>query len=58
MNEDERGDLKCPNKVCQTDTTDGGLFTDAGINERGDDEQHIENDNSMRIMSQVKKPEN
>jgi hypothetical protein len=37
-NENEWGDLECPYKACQTDTTDGGLFTDTGVNERSDDE--------------------
>jgi hypothetical protein len=37
VNKDEWGDLECLFKACQTDITDGGLFTDTSINERGDD---------------------
>jgi len=36
LSEDEWGDLECPYKACQSAKTDGGLFTDAGVNERGE----------------------
>jgi len=35
LSEDEWGDLECPNKACQADITDGGLFPDTGVHERG-----------------------
>ena len=38
MNEDELGDLECLYKVCQAAITVGGLFTDTGVYERGEDE--------------------
>ena len=38
LNEDEWGDLECLHKACQAAITDGGLFTDTGVNERGENE--------------------
>ena len=39
LNEDEWwGDLECLYKACQEAKTDGDLFTDTGINERGENE--------------------
>ena len=35
-NETEGGDLECPYKACQTAITDEGLFTDTGVDERGE----------------------
>ena len=36
MNEDEWGSGQY--RTCQTAITDGGLFTDTGVNERGENE--------------------
>jgi len=38
LSDDEWGDLDCLYKACQAAITDGGLFTDTGINERGENE--------------------
>ena len=37
--------------------TDGGLFTDTGENERGENEWHCDNDNEVKTVSQVKRPD-
>jgi len=34
VKEDQWGDLECPHKACQAAITDGGLFTDTGVDER------------------------
>jgi len=39
VSEGEWGDLKCLYKVCQTAITDGGLFTDTGVDERSENER-------------------
>jgi len=39
LSEDEWGDLECLYKACQAVITDGGLFADTGVNERGKNEQ-------------------
>jgi len=38
-------------KPCQAAITDGGLFTDTGVNERGENERQSENDNEMKTVS-------
>ena len=38
VNADAWGDLECLYKACQTTTTDGGLYTDRGVSERGENE--------------------
>ena len=38
LNKDERGDLECLYEACQAAITEGGLFTDTGVNERGENE--------------------
>jgi len=38
MNEDEWGDLECLYTACHAVITDRALFTDTGVNERGEDE--------------------
>jgi len=38
LTENEWGDLKCLYKACQTAITDGGLFTETGVHERGENE--------------------
>jgi len=58
MNEDEWGDVECLYKACQMATTDGGLFTDTGVHERGENERQGENENLVRNVSQVNRPEN
>jgi len=44
VSEDRWGNLECLYKVCQAARTDGGLFTDTGVDERGENERHSEND--------------
>jgi len=51
LSEDEWGDSVCLYKACQAATTDGGLFTDAGVNERGENEWQSENDSEMKTVS-------
>ena len=60
LNEDEWGALECSlYKACQAAITDGDLFTDTGVNERGENEiWQSENDNEMKTVCQVKMPEN
>jgi len=36
LSEDEWGELECLYKACQAAITDGGLFTDTGVRERGE----------------------
>jgi len=51
VSEDQRGDLECMYKVCQAAITDGGLFTDTGVDERGEIERQSENDYEMKTVS-------
>jgi len=44
-------------KACRA-ITDGGLFTDTGVNERGKNDRQNENDIEMKTVSYVKGPEN
>jgi len=44
LSEEEWGDLECLYKANQAAITDGGLFTDTGVHERGENEQQSEND--------------
>jgi len=55
LSEDEWGDLECLYKACQAAITDGGLFTDAGVDERGENERWSENYCEMKT---IKGPEN
>ena len=50
-NENEWGDLECLYKACQAATTDGGFFTDTGVDEWGENEWQSENDNEMKTVS-------
>ena len=52
------GDLECLYKACQAAITDGSLFTDTGVGERGENGWQSENDNAMKTVSQVRRPEN
>ena len=47
-NENEWGDLECLYKACQAAITDGGFFTDTGVNERSENEWQSENDDEMK----------
>jgi len=38
--------------------TDGGLFTDTGVDEQCENERQGENDCEMKTVSRVKRPEN
>jgi len=38
-------------KACQAVVTDGGLFTDTGVNERGENERQSENVSEMKTAS-------
>jgi len=48
LNEDELGDLECLYKGCQAAIADGGLLTDTGVHERGENERQSENDCEMK----------
>jgi len=52
------GDLESMYKVCQSAITDVGLFTDTGVDERGENERQSENDYDIKIVSLVNGPEN
>jgi len=56
--ENQWGDLECLHKACQAAITDGGLFTDTGVDERCEIERQGENDCEMNTVSRVKGPEN
>jgi len=45
------GRLRCLYKACQAAITDGGLFTDTGVDERGENERQSENDCEMKTVS-------
>jgi len=47
----ESGDLECLYKACQAAITDGGLFTDKGVHERGENELQIEKNSDMKTVS-------
>jgi len=51
LSEDEWGDLEWLYKACQTAITDGGLFTDTGVNERGENERQSEIDSEMKTVN-------
>jgi len=51
MSEDQWGDLECLYKACQAAITAGGLFTDTGVDERGENKQQSENDFEMKTVS-------
>jgi len=38
------GRFRVPYKACQSALTDGGLFTDTGVNERSENERETDND--------------
>jgi len=38
-------------KACRAAITDGGLYTDTGVNERGENERQSENDSEMKTVS-------
>jgi len=44
VKEDQWGDLECLPKACQAAKTDGGLFTDTGVDEWRENERQGEND--------------
>jgi len=50
VSEDQWGDLECLCKACQANRTDEGLFTDTGIDERGENERQSENDYEMKTV--------
>jgi len=52
------GDSECLHKACQAAITDGGLFTDTGVDERCENERQGENDCEKKTVSRVKGPEN
>jgi len=47
VNEDEWEDLECLYTAYQAPITEGGLFTDTGVHERGENERQSENDCEM-----------
>jgi len=48
VKEDQCGDLESLHKACQAAITDGGLFTDTGVDERCENERQGENDCEMK----------
>jgi len=58
VSDDQWGDLECRYKACQAARTDGGLFTDTGVDDRCENVQQGENDCEMKTVSRVKGPEN
>jgi len=58
VKEDQWGDLECLHKACQAAITDGGLFTDTGVDERCENERQGENDCDMKTVSRIQGPEN
>jgi len=58
VKEDQWGDLECLHKACPAAITDGGLFTDTGVDERCENERQGENDYEMKTASRVKGPKN
>jgi len=44
-------DLECLHKACHAARTDGGLFTDTGVDERGENERQSENDCEMKTIA-------
>jgi len=58
VREDQWGHLECLHKACQAAITDGGLFTETGVDERCENEQQGENDCEVKTDSRVKGPEN
>jgi len=58
VKEDQLGDLECLQKACQAAITDGGLFTNTGVDERCENERHGENASEMKTVSRFKGPEN
>jgi len=44
VSEDQWGDLECQYKACHAAITDVGLFTETGVDERGENKRQSEND--------------
>jgi len=51
LSEDVWRYLECLHKAYQAAKTDGGLFTDTGVHERGENERKSENDFEMKTVS-------
>jgi len=51
VSDDQWGDLECLYKACQAAISDGGLFTDTGVDERGENERRSENDCDMKTLA-------
>jgi len=51
LSEDEWWDLECLYEACQAAITDGGLFRDTDVDERGENERQSENDCEMKTVS-------
>jgi len=47
VSENQRGDFECLYKARQAAITDGGLFTDTNVYERGENERQSENDSTQ-----------
>jgi len=50
VSEDQWGELECLYKACQATRTDEDLFTDTGVDERGENERKSENDYEMKTV--------
>jgi len=53
VKEDQWEDLECLHKACQAAITDGGLFTDTGVDERCENERRGEKDCEIKTVSRV-----
>jgi len=51
VSDDQWGDLECLYKTCQAARIDGGLLTETGVDERGENERRSENDYEMKTVS-------
>jgi len=50
VSEDRWGGLQCLYKACQAARIDGGLLTDTGEDERGENERQSENEYEMKAV--------
>jgi len=51
LSDDQWGDLECLCRACQAARTDGGLFTDTGVDERSGNERQGENDCEVKTIA-------
>jgi len=51
VNEDAWGDLECLYKACQSAKADRGLFTDTGVDQRGENARQSEKNCDVKTVS-------